>query len=212
MPPPPLPPLQRGTGPRDWIDMLRGVNDPLGQFGDGPPSFGEGDIARQAQDVYETLIALGIPPDEALNIVRENMLRSVLPEEPTAPAASSAASMLGAQASMMNVQENMRQGAFDRVQDRLRLLQATDQLLDARRENAMSALIQAAPLMVQPGTEFAPGFEPGGPSMQLSNLIGANLLSQQMPTAELPLGDFLDEPRSVTPETVNRDLLALTGG
>jgi hypothetical protein len=111
--------------------------------------------------------------------------------------------MLGANASMMNAQENMRQGAFDRVQDRLRLLQATDQLLDARRENAMSALLQAAPLMVAPGTEFAPGFEPDGPAMQLSNLIGANLQPQQMPTAELPLGDFLNEPRSVTPESVN---------
>ena len=208
MPPPRLPPLQPGTDPRDWIDMLRGVNDPLGQFGDGPPSFGEGDIAQQAQDVYETLIALGIPANEALDIVRENMLRSVLPEEPGAAPGSSAAAMMSAQASMMNVQENMRQGAFDRVQDRLRLLQATDQLLDARRENAMSALLEAAPLMVQPGTEFTPGFEPGGPAMQLSGLIGANLQPQQMPTAELPLGDFLGEPRSVTPESVN----ALLGG
>lgn len=125
---------------------------------------------------------------------------------------SSAASMLAANASMMNAQENMRQGAYDRVQDRLRLLQATDQLLDARRENAMSALIQAAPLMVAPGTEFAPGFEPGGPAMRLSNMIGAGLQPQPMPTAELPLGDYLAEERSVTPEMINRDLLALTGG
>ena len=192
--------------------MLRGLNDPLGEFGPsgegGPPSFGEGDIARQAQDVYETLIALGIPANEALDIVRNNMLRSVLPEDPSAATGSSAASMMGAQASMMNAQENQRQGAFDRVQDRLRLLQATDQLLDARRENAMSALLQAAPLMVPEGTEFAPGFEPGGPAMRLSDMIGANLQPQRIPTAELPLGDFLDEPRSVTPDSVT----ALLGG
>jgi hypothetical protein len=162
--------------------------------------------------VYETLIALGIPPDEALNMVRENMLRSVLPEEPGAAPGSSAAAMLSASASMMNAQEMQRQGAFDRVTDRLKLLQATDQLVDARRENAMSALLQAAPLMVAPGTEFSPGFEPGGPAMQLSDLIGANLQPSPMPTAELPLGDFLNEPRSVTPEMIGRDLGALLGG
>ena len=189
-----------GGGLLDW---LKNVNDPLGQFG-------EGELGQQAQDWLDTLTALGISPESATDLIRANLLEQFAPDETARTGSASA--LLSAQSSMLNAQENMRQGAYDRVADRLRLLQATDQLQDARRENAMAALIQAAPLLVAPGTEFSPGFEPGGPAQQLSALVGGNVQPQPLQTAPLPLGDFLNEPRSVTPEMVNRDLGALMGG
>ncbi len=105
--------------------------------------------------------------------------------------------------------ETQRNNAFNRVYDKIRLLSATDDLQESRRENVMSAMLEAAPLMVNPGTEFTPGFEPGGPAMQLSNLIGANLQPQRMPTAELPLREFLDAPTTVTPGLIEQQLGAL---
>ena len=135
---------------------------------------------------------------DAAELLRQiNLLASQLGISPEAAEAFILASTAGAPAAVLNrllgtgsgaagdgagialgyaqLAETQRQNAYDRVADRLRLLQSTDQLLDARRENALAALLQAAPLMVAPGTEFTPGFEPGGPAMQLSNLIGANL-------------------------------------
>ena len=106
--------------------------------------------------------------------------------------------------------ETQRQNAFDRVTDKIRLLSATDDLQESRRENAMFALLQAAPLLVNPGTEFTPGFEPGGVAIQLSNLIGANLEPQRLPTAELPIADFLNAPTTVTPELIEMQLGAVS--
>lgn len=105
--------------------------------------------------------------------------------------------------------ETQRQNAFDRVTDKIRLLSATDDLQESRRENAMFALLDAAPLLVNPGTEFTPGFEPGGVAIQLSNLIGANLEPQRLPTAELPIADFLNAPTTVTPSLIEMQLGAV---
>lgn len=188
----------QGQGPfagldEDQLELLRQINLIAEQFG----------LSAEGAAALITASAGGL-----LSESQAGQVLLGLDGDGGGAAASSAASMLAANASMMNAQENMRQGAFDRVADRLRLLQATDQLQDARRENAMAALIQAAPLLVAPGTEFSPGFEPGGPAMQLSNLIGANLQPPEFQTAPLPLGDFLAEERSVTPESIN----ALLGG
>lgn len=175
--------------------------------------FGLSPEAQFLLDAAQSLVDSGQATDltEAIRVLG-TVSPELFPEEPEAVRAGSAAAMLSAQASMLTAQENQRQGAYDRVVDRLRLLQATDELQDARRENAMSALIQAAPLLVAPGTQFSPGFEPGGPAMQLSALVGGNVQPQPLVTAPLPLGEFVNEPRSVTPETVNRDLGALLGG
>ena len=105
--------------------------------------------------------------------------------------------------------ETQRNNAFNRVYDKIRLLSATDDLQEARRENVMAAMLEAAPMMVNPGTEFTPGFEPGGPAMQLSNLIGANLQPQPMPTFELPVQEMLNAPTAVTPGLIEQQLGAL---
>jgi len=187
------------SDPRGDIDRLREINDPLG-FGGGP-------TGESAQDVYNTLLALGISPEAAEELIRNDLLRQLLPEE-RGPGGSSASVALG----YAQLAETQRQNAYERVSDRIRLLAATDDLQEARRENAMSALLQAAPLLVAPGTEYSPGFEPGGPAMQLSNLIGANMQPQRLVTAPLPLSDYLNAPTTVTPDSINRDTAALMGG
>lgn len=174
----------------DQIELLRQINLIAEQFG----------LSAEAAAALLTASAGGI--------LSETQAGKLLLGESAAGTAGGASDALG----YAQLAETQRQNAYERVSDRLRLLMATDQLQDARRENAMSALLQAAPLLVNPGTEFAPGFEPGGPAMQLSNLIGANVTPTRLPTANLPIGDFANAPPAVTPETINRDLAAIMGG
>lgn len=191
---PPLPIPPGFTGPfaePPNIDFLGGLNDPLGEFGELP--FGE-----SARDQIETLMALGLSQDAATELVRADMINQLTPRD-TGTGASSA---LG----FAQLAETQKNNAFNRVQDKLRLLMATDDLQESRRENVIFALLEAAPLMVAPGTEFSPGFEPGGPAMQLSNLIGANLQPQQLPTFELPLEEFQDAPTTVNPSLIEQQL------
>lgn len=84
--------------------------------------------------------------------------------------------------------------AFNRARDKWDLLQATDQLADARRRAATEALIDALPYMVNPGQQYTPGFEPFGAGQELGNLLGANVPIQQLPTAELPLNELANPP------------------
>ncbi len=105
--------------------------------------------------------------------------------------------------------ETQRQNAFDRVTDKIRLLSATDDLQESRRENVMFAMLEAAPLMVNPGTEFQPGFEPGGAATRLSDLLGFDFEPQRLPTFELPLNELLDAPTTVTPDLIEQQRGAL---
>lgn len=93
-------------------------------------------------------------------------------------------------------QENKRQNQFERVRDKIQLLQTTDQLRDARREAAVNALINTLPYMVAPGTQYTPGLEPFGAGSALGGLLGANVPPQRMPTAEVPLQQLANAPSS----------------
>ncbi len=108
------------------------------------------------------------------------------------------------------VRENQRQQAasqaMDRVTSMFDLLQTTDQLADARRQNAVQALIQAAPFMVDPSQQFAPGFEPGGVGEVLGGLLGANVPNQILPTAELPLQELANPQLAAPPSAITEAL------
>ena len=96
--------------------------------------------------------------------------------------------------------------AQNRVQSQLELLQVTDQLADARRKAAVEALLAAAPFMVNPGPQFTPGFEPGGPGQQLGSLLGANVPNQMLPTATLPLNELANPPLAAPPSLIAEQL------
>lgn len=108
------------------------------------------------------------------------------------------------------VRENQRQQAASQAMDRVKgmfdLLQTTDQLADARRQNAVQALISAAPFMVDPSQQFAPGFEPGGVGEVLGGLLGANVPPQILPTAELPLQELANPQLAAPPSAITEAL------
>jgi hypothetical protein len=96
--------------------------------------------------------------------------------------------------------------AFNRVKSKMDLLNLTDQLADARRESAVDSLIAALPFMVNPGTEFTPGFEPFGVGQELGSLLGANVPTQQLPTAQLPLQELANPLLALQPESISEGL------
>ncbi len=108
------------------------------------------------------------------------------------------------------VRENQRQQAqstaMERVTSMFDLLQTTDQLADARRQNAVQALISAAPFMVDPSQQFSPGFEPGGVGEILGGLLGANVPNQILPTAELPLQELANPQLAAPPSAITEAL------
>lgn len=99
--------------------------------------------------------------------------------------------------------------AFNRARDKWDLLQATDQLADARRQAATDALTQLLPFMVDPSMQFAPGFEPGGVGPELGNLLGANVPPQRLPTAEVPLSELANPPLAAPPEAISAGVESL---
>lgn len=107
--------------------------------------------------------------------------------------------------------ENLRELAFGRIKDKMELLQDVDSIRDARRANAMSALIDAAPLLIPPGQKFFPGFGPGGIGDVLGGKLGANIPNLEIPRVELPLQDLVDAPLAASPEAIEAALAPVQG-
>ena len=134
--------------------------------------------------------------------------RGVFPAQPSGPGGGGGA---GNAVGFAQLAETQKQNAFNRARDRMMLMQATDQLADARRESAMNAMIAAAPFMVDPGMEFFPGGEPGGLAVQLGARLGGagSVQPQRIPTAELPLNQLVNAPVSASPTAIDEALLPL---
>lgn len=108
------------------------------------------------------------------------------------------------------LQEEQKQSAFERASNRIQLLQTTEQLTQERRENATAALLNALPYAVQPGTQYAPGFEPAGAAAQLSALVGAPYTAPRLPTANVNFGALAAGPEGAqTPQSIEASLAPL---
>lgn len=104
------------------------------------------------------------------------------------------------------LKQQQRQSVFDRARDKIQLLQATDSLLDARRRDAVSFMIESAPLMVGPGDQFFPGMQPGGPAQTLGSRLGTNVPARRIPTQTLPLQQMVNAPVAGNKNIINRML------
>ncbi len=164
--------------------------------------FEVGSVARVA-------VARGVSLTEAMQIIIENNgdLLAAMTGAQEPPSSQGAGNALG----FAQLEEIKKQGTFDRARDRMRLLQATDELLDARRESAIDAMIAAAPFMIDPGMEFFPGEEPGGLGAQLDQRLGGAGAVQpgRIPQVELPLNQLVNAPVSAGPEAIDQALLPL---
>ena len=222
---------------RDEGNMLRGVNAAAGDNTD--LLVGDKGVANDIRQDPDRLFNFqffattnGLPPDLSNPLVVQAYLQfeaqQVLAdqeEDRTSRGGGSGRSLFPQEAALLNeraiserfgrdldrqtFQENQRESAFGRAVDRMRLMQATDQLLDARRESAMDAAIAALPFMVPEGTEFFPGEEPGGLGSQLDILLGGQPRPREMPTMELPLQEMVGAPMQAGPEEIDEALLGL---
>lgn len=103
--------------------------------------------------------------------------------------------------------ESQHDSMFQRAKDKLALLQTTDALADARRSDAVNFFLQALPNLIPQGFQEMLG----GASSALGASLGIGTIGQpglQAPEATLPLADFLDAPRTVTPGRIQRELPA----
>ena len=161
-------------------------------------------------DFYSFAIGSNLPTDpsdpqaSAAYFAEQNQL-----EQDAQTQATGAASRIQFESERALQQEQAQSLRFGRVRDKLDLAMATDQLADARRSLAVSALLEAAPRMVNPGQEFFPGMEPGGAGMELARLLGVGLEPQRMPTTTLPHQELVDAPMAVPPEMIFSELGAL---
>ena len=135
--------------------------------------------------------------------------RTLFPEESRLMQEQALSERFGRAMDQATFQETQRQNAHERVSDRLRLLQATDQLLDERRRGAISAMIEAAPFFVGPEQRFMPGLEPGGVGQTLGGLLGADVQPFEIPRHELPLQQMVDAPLAAGPQQIDEQLAAL---
>ncbi len=150
-------------------------------------------------------------PEDSGPFLAELVRQFNAPPEPTGPAGRtqfpSEAALDFATANLAD--QRAASEAFNRARDKWDLLQATDQLADARRQAATAALTELLPFMVSPGTQFTPGFEPGGVGPELGNLLGANVPPQRLPTTEVPLSGLANPPLAAPPEAISAGVESL---
>ncbi len=110
----------------------------------------------------------------------------------------------GRQIDLASFMENLREMAFDRVKDKMQLLQDVDVIMDARRAGAMSALTDALPFILPEGMTQFPGAE-------LDQLLGMAPQNLDIPRVQLPLQEFVDAPLQASPEAIGSALDPLLG-
>lgn len=162
-------------------------------------------------DFYAFADAMGLPADPLDQAVTDAYWAEFERQSQQAAQtqAAGAASRIQFESERALQQEQAQSLRFGRVRDKLDLAMATDQLADARRALAVSALLEAAPRMVNPGQEFFPGQEPGGAGQELARLLGVGFEPQRIPTTTLPLQELVDAPLAVPPEMIFSELGAL---
>jgi len=79
---------------------------------------------------------------------------------------------------------------------------AQQEAMDVRRQNAITALLNAAPHMVPPDMEYMPGREPFGAGAQLGRMLGVNVPPQRMARTTLPIDAMLNAPNALDPQRV----------
>ncbi len=167
-----------------------------------------GTINRLVQEtgltVTQIIFAMENDPSLITNVIEERLF----------PRETSQGAGAGNALGFAQLAESQRQNAFNRARDRMALMQATDQLADARRESAIDAMIAAAPFMIDPGMEFFPGEEPGGLGAQLDQRLGGAGAVQpgRIPQVEVPLNQLVNAPMSAGPEQIDAALLGLLNG
>ncbi len=102
-------------------------------------------------------------------------------------------------------QESQRQNTIENAMNRMQLMQTTDELADARRENAMTAMQAALPFMTSPGI--------------MANLENSNAALQQsfcepivpldLPTTTLPINEIANPNLAGGPQQIDDALLPL---
>jgi hypothetical protein len=195
------------SGALRGANQLRGANDEelrASQF-ETDNGLIPGTIMRLAQETGLSVDALIFAYEEDPSLISTVLAENLFPEP--APRGAAGRTMFPEESALL--QEQAKTQAFSRARDRMLLMQATDQLLDARRESAMDAMIAAAPFMVAPGTEFTPGLEPGGAGVELGQLLGANVQPQRLPTVELPINELVNAPISAGQQQIDEALLPL---
>ncbi len=102
-------------------------------------------------------------------------------------------------------QENQRQSAIQNAQARMELMTTTDQLADARRENAMTAMMDALPFMTSPG--IMANLENSNSALQQS--FGEPQVPLDLPTTTLPLNEMANPVLAGGPGQIDDALLPL---
>ncbi len=160
------------------------------------------------------------------NLADDEQLRAFLlwegqqlnaPEEPRAGPAGRAPSLqaldaeqilslqFGREMDQAMFQENQRQNAIDSAVAKMQLAQTTDELGDARRENAMSAMQAALPFMTSPG--IMANLE--GTNSALQQSFGEPQVPLDLPTTTLPLNEMANPVLAGGPGQIDDALLPL---
>ena len=97
--------------------------------------------------------------------------------------------------------ENVKQGAFNRPLSLANLQEGQANRRSSNQQAAVQALIQALPFTGNPGQEFAPGFQPGGPASTLSSILGTGFQPARMgPSTTLSLNQLANQPNPISEE------------
>lgn len=174
----------------NWSVARNLIEDGGGPSGDsGPPS------------AYEQAQTQGVQANTALT--RDSLLSQQQDRRMAEISAQLAQQQF--QLQQQQFQEQLKQNEFNRAADKMTIAQTTQQLADARRENAVDAMLRAAPFMTQPGTTF-PHRAEGGPGQALGQLLGVNVAPTKIPTATLPLNRMVNAPQGAPLDQIEQQL------